>query len=216
MKTYTMRYGGHDYLAGDKCVDFERELWFDLVKCMWRNHQSVYQDDMKYVRNDIVKPFKVKIIRYSEHVREMHGLVKHLPPPSMKGESSKADNCTVRNQEFTTGEVRLAIKDVLPKSIQGELYYHPEDYRSLTYEYWCDLLSTIKLKYERERSSAQIKKITSARAASLSDSNDSIRNPRKNKASTGVLCSNASHKQAHKHHGIQHYCVLCKKAGMPE
>ena len=67
-------YGVHDYLARDKCVDFERELWFELGKCMWRNQRIVYQDHMKYVRNDIVKHSKVKILRYAERVHDMHDL----------------------------------------------------------------------------------------------------------------------------------------------
>ena len=81
----------------DKCVDFERELWFELGKCMWRKHRSVYQDHMKYVHNDIVKTFKVKIIRYTNRVREMHDLEKYLSLPSMKGESAIPDNLEVRN-----------------------------------------------------------------------------------------------------------------------
>ena len=31
---------------------------------MWRKHQSVYQDHLKYIRNDILKPLCVEIIRY--------------------------------------------------------------------------------------------------------------------------------------------------------
>ena len=69
-KIDTMGCYGHDYLAVDKCVEFERELWFKLWKCMWRKHRSVYQYHMKYVCNDIVKPFKAKIIRYSQRLRE--------------------------------------------------------------------------------------------------------------------------------------------------
>ena len=61
-----------------------------------------------------------------------------------------------------------------------------------------------------------IKKIASARAASLSNSNNSVRILIKKKAKTGVLRSNKSPKKAHRHHGIQCYCVICKKAGMPE
>ena len=58
---------------------------------------SVYQDHMKYVHNDIVKTFKVKIIRYTNRVREMHDLEKYLSLPSMKGESAIPDNLEVRN-----------------------------------------------------------------------------------------------------------------------
>ena len=61
----TIGYDGHPYLAIDECVEFESELWFELGKCMWRKHRSVYQDHMKYVHNDIVKPLKFKILRYA-------------------------------------------------------------------------------------------------------------------------------------------------------
>ena len=52
---------------------------------------------MKYVCNDIVKPFKVKILRYVEPVQEMHDLAKYLPPPLMKGESAMEANWSVQN-----------------------------------------------------------------------------------------------------------------------
>ena len=73
----------------------------------------------------------------------MHDLYKYLPTPSLKGESAMEDNRNVRNQEFTEGEVQLAIKDGLPKYMQDEMDDHPEDYSYLTYQYWCDLLSKI-------------------------------------------------------------------------
>ena len=112
---------------------------------MWRKHQSVYQDHMKYVCNDIVKPFKVKILRYAKRVRDMNDLLKYLPPPSMNGESEKAANWSVHNEDFTISYLGLAIKDGLPKSMRDELDDHPEDYHSLTYEDWCDLLFTINV-----------------------------------------------------------------------
>ena len=61
-----------------------------------------------------------------------------------------------------------------------------------------------------------MKNIASARADSLSDIDESARIPRKKKARAGVLHSNKPHKKSHKNHGIQRYCVLCKKAGMPD
>ena len=63
----------------------------------------------------------------------------------------------------------------------------------------------------------QIEKISSARAASLYDSDKSINIPRKKKARTGILRSNKGpQKKAHKNHSTQIYCILCKKAGMTE
>ena len=60
---------------------------------------------MKYVRNDIVKLFKVKILRYSEGVHEMHDLENYLPLPSMKGESTMAANWSVHNKEFSNSDL---------------------------------------------------------------------------------------------------------------
>ena len=69
---------------------------------------------MNYIGNDIVKPFKVKIISYSERVREMHDLAKYTHPPLIKDERYKVDNWTVQNQESTASEIWLEIKDGLP------------------------------------------------------------------------------------------------------
>ena len=93
---------------------------------------------------------------------------------------------------------------------------HLEDYHSLTYEDWCDLLPIIEVKDEIKRAAGRIKKITSARSASLSDSDKSVRVPRRKKAKTGVSNSHKSPRRAHdRHNGAHSYCALCKKSGMP-
>ena len=62
-----------------------------------------------------------------------------------------------------------------------------------------------------------IKNIDSARVASISDSDEYMRIPRRKKAKTSVLRSKRSKRRANDmHHGVQRYCVLCKKAVMPE
>ena len=60
---------------------------------MWRKHQSVIQEHLKYIRNDTVKPLCVGIVHYTDRVEEMHDLANHLSTPSMKGKSLDADNC---------------------------------------------------------------------------------------------------------------------------
>ena len=104
--------------------------------------------------------------------------------------------------------IRLSIRDGLPKSMRDELDDHPEDYRSLTYEDWCDLLSTIEVKHKK-RAAGHIKKIASARVVSLYDSDESTRIMRMKKAKTGVSNPHKTPRRAHdRHHGIQSYCVL--------
>ena len=100
--------------------------------------------------------------------------------------------------------------------MQDELEDHPEDYCSLTYEDWSNLLSTIEVKCKRKRVASQIKNIASARAASLFDSYAFVRIPRNKKSRIRDLHSNKPQKKAHNHHGTQRYCVLFNKAGIAE
>ena len=90
-----------------------------------------------------MKPFCVGIIRYAKRVIDMHDLAKYLSPPSTKGKIYEVANWKVLNQELSVNEIRIAIKDGILPPMQYELEYNQEKYRSLTHEYWCDLLSTI-------------------------------------------------------------------------
>ena len=47
---------------GDTCLGLDKETWFELEKAMWKKHWSVYRDRLKYISNDIVKPFQVGIM----------------------------------------------------------------------------------------------------------------------------------------------------------
>ena len=181
-KTDTTGYDGNLYLAIDECIYFERELWFESGNCICRKHRSVYQDHTKYIHNYIVKPVKVKILRYTERMCEIHDIEKYLPQPLMKVESDMEANWIVRNKYFAISDIQLAIKDGFPKSMRFELEDHPEDHRSLTYEDWYDLLSKIDVKDERKRAAVHINNISSARSASLSYIDDSMRIPRRKKA----------------------------------
>ena len=87
----------------------------------------------------------------------------------------------------------------------------------MTHEDWCDLLSTIKVKFNRKRASTQTKKISSDKSSSRSDRDGLFRIPRKNKARTGFLLNNkVPPKKAPNHCGNQHHCVIFKKAGITE
>ena len=98
-------YDKDDYLRLDKFVKFEKELWFELGKAIWRKYWSVFQDHLKYIRNDIVKPLCVGILRYAKRVQDIHDLVKHLTPPLIKGGFYEASNWKFRNKELSIHEV---------------------------------------------------------------------------------------------------------------
>ena len=79
----------------------------------------------------------------------MHDLENHPPPHFMKGKSFEAYNWKVGDKELYVHEIRVVIKNGLPSSMQDELEDNQEEYRFLTHEYWCYLLSTIKVKDNR-------------------------------------------------------------------
>ena len=87
--------------------------------------------------------------------------------------------------------------------MRDELDGHTEDYCSLNYEYWCDLMSTIEVKDERRRAEVHIKNIDSARSASQSEHDKSVRITRRKKAKTDILRSKKSPRREHdRHHGV--------------
>ena len=93
--------------------------------------------------------------------------------------------------------------------MQDKLEDNQEGYCSLTHEYWCDLLSTIKVKDNRKMAATQINNIDYDRPASHYDSGRSVEIPRKNKARTGVLRKNKGTKnKALKHHSTQRHCMI--------
>ena len=85
-----------------------------MGKAMWRNHQSVFQDHLKYICNDIVNPFRVGILRYAKRIQDMHDLANNLPPPLMKGNGYEEYNWKFRNKELSVHDIRVAIRDGLP------------------------------------------------------------------------------------------------------
>ena len=109
------------YLVMNKCVDFEKQICFQLANCMCRKHHSVFQDHTKYIRSVTVKPFRFGILRYTQRVQEGHHLAKYLPLLLMKGESFYEAICKVRDKEFSVHYIRVDIKNKLPSSIQYEL-----------------------------------------------------------------------------------------------
>ena len=121
-------YEGCAYLGFYKCVEFEKDLWLEFVKCMWRNHRSFFQYHLNSICKDIVKPFRVGILCYTDNVQDMYNLAKHLHPPSIKGGIFEAESFKVRYKESSVQDIRVAIKDGLHLSMQDELGDNNEYY----------------------------------------------------------------------------------------
>ena len=97
-KEYRLGDDGDAYLGLNKYVNFEKDIWLELVKCSWRKQRSIFHYHLKYICNDIVKLLWVEILRYAMRVQDMHDLAKCLPPPSMKGNIFESDSWGVRKK----------------------------------------------------------------------------------------------------------------------
>ena len=85
-------------------------------------------------------------------------------------------------------EIHVATRDGLPTSMQDELEENRYDYLSVPHKDWCELLSTIVVKYNRKISVAQIKMFAASKAAPAnSDIDMSASVTRKKNSRTGVL-----------------------------
>ena len=73
---YGVNTSGYLYLGVYRCLNFNKYIWFEVGKSMRKKHQSVFQNRVKYIHNDIVKPFIVGIRQYAKRVREMQDLAK--------------------------------------------------------------------------------------------------------------------------------------------
>ena len=106
-----------------------------MGKRMWRkHHHSVFQDHIKYIHNDIVKPFRAGILQYTGNIREMHNLAKFLTPPMKKGDQYDQAYWTVHDIELSEDDIFVATKDSLPSSNHNYIQDKEKKYLSLLHK----------------------------------------------------------------------------------
>ena len=84
-------------------------------------HRSVFQEHVKYIHNDIVKPLRFVILHYSERVHEMHNLEKYLPSILMKVVGTKEAGWDIYEKVLNEYFISVATKYGVPASMQDEL-----------------------------------------------------------------------------------------------
>ena len=55
-------------------------MWFDIGKFMWKKYHSVYDNNVRYVQNDITKYFSMHMLNYEKYMHEMFELAIFLHP----------------------------------------------------------------------------------------------------------------------------------------
>ena len=98
---------------------------------MWRNSRNVFEEQKRYLDQNITKPFNWNMMKYCKRVRELYDCLQYLPPPSMKGDGFiEADWVTLQT---APAEIRIsrAIRDGLPEVMQVEFDQKETDYRAM-------------------------------------------------------------------------------------
>ena len=105
-----------------------------MEESMWRKQRSTFQDHVKYIHNDKIKPFRVGIIQYAECVREMQDQAKYPPPPLMKGKEYYEVDWVVHDKGLSNNEICVTTRDGIPTTIQDEPDNKDKDYHSVHHE----------------------------------------------------------------------------------
>ena len=62
-KVYGCKSDGNPISGAENLEDFQNQFWFDIGKSMCIKHSSLFKDHVKYIHNNIVKPYTVFIIQ---------------------------------------------------------------------------------------------------------------------------------------------------------
>ena len=186
---------------------FEKLLWFELGKLIWKDHRQVYYNHIKYLQQHICKPFKWTKIQYISRVREMFDYCIYLQPSTMKGQNWEKADWKARNMPAPEKSIREAIKDGLLQAMQDKILEKDDYYRLSSEEDFNDILTNLELSDERDRATIKIaeEEIKRIRAEMRE----------KHVLDNGVS-SNKRRKISTNGRGITRRCSLCKNAGIPE
>ena len=158
----------------ESAEQFEKLLWFELGKLIWKDHRQVYHDHIEYLQQSINKPFKWPMVRYISRIREMFDYCLYLQPHSLKNQSSYEACWDERDKPAPEKVIRKAIKDGLPEDMQNELSDKETDYREMSEEKLMDTLTTIEQRMsaigqpiKKHRTKSKLLRRNYARLASL-------------------------------------------------
>ena len=195
--------------GNESAEQFEKLLWFELGKLIWKDHRQVYYDHIEYNQQNIVKPFKWPMVQYISRIRKMFDYCLYLQPHLLKDQSFKEAEWDAQDKPAPEKVIRKAIKDGLPEPMQNELSDKETDYRVMTEEKFNDTLTTIELRDERDR-------------ATYKEAQDEVKSAQAKLRETSEPRNgiNANNRRKQKNNtngrGTARFCSLCKNAGMPE
>ena len=200
--------GGAVFMTGDEyCTEFEHRVWFQLYRHMWRDSRQAYDDQLRYLEVDIVKPRVLGVLDMLRRVEQMFRLQLHLPPPSIANQTYESADWGKRDTPATPQMIRRVQHNALPEVYKEALRDETEDWKIMEEPKWLDKLQRIEQK-EKAAAISQRTKGKYKRTDDQSDSDDSapVKHAKKKRREKKqpARASGA---------GTARWCTLCKEAG---
>ena len=193
------------------CISFENRIWFNLGMLLWVNHRDCFEEQLRYLQNDLAKPRKMSVMESVKRVETLFKYMPFLPPPSSKNMSYDEADWKKRNLSIDKATIRRCQFHALPESYQQRLLDDVEDWKAMTEVVWLDRLLRAE-EYDKQiiASKDRIAKKADKAASSTSRADDTSNTKRHKK---NQKPKSAKEKTSQ---GKARYCSMCKKAGMPE
>ena len=193
------------------CISFENRIWFNLGMLLWVNHRDCFEEQLRYLQNDLAKPRKMSVMESVKRVETLFKYMPFLPPPSSKNMSYDEADWKKRNLSIDKATIRRCQFHALPESYQQKLLDDVEDWKAMTEVVWLDRLLRAE-EYDKQiiASKERIAKKADKAGSSTSRADDTSNTKRHKK---NQKPKSAKEKTSQ---GKARYCSMCKKAGMPE
>jgi hypothetical protein len=127
-------------MSGDEyCTEFEHRVWFQLYRHMWRDSRQAYDDQIRYLEVDIVKPRVLGVLDMLRRVEQMFRLQLHLPPPRIvANETYESADWVKRDKPATPQMIRRVQHNALPEVYKEALQDESEDWKIMEEPKWLD------------------------------------------------------------------------------
>jgi len=149
--------GEEDVLTGkESCAEFDWIVNFEIGKLAWETPHKVYEDHLRYLGNDIIKPLAMTVKELELCFDKMYSLKKYLPPPHKRDEDAFDANWSKKNEPIEFDEQRRSHFNALPTSYKESLKDKDEDWKSMTSTKWMQVLTRLKIKSKTERDKKRV------------------------------------------------------------
>ena len=194
--------------AADKvdkvCLHYERLVMFEVGIKAWRTHNDVYDEHMRYLKNDIVKPINMSIQELLDRVEDMYLFKQFIQPPSKKGQDAGDANWKKRDEVIDGEEQRNTVFNALPNSFRQSLKDMEDDWRTFDDRKWVSILQRLEEKDQESREEVIKKAREKLKRANESEEPLKRKIPKKSRTEKTTA------------QGVARHCSLCKAARAPE